>query len=291
MILSKGYAPENGSYDIFVWNGKIYFSLGEVGSLSIDAEPYLRSWHHFVFTYNGQKMGIYVDGSPVGSKLANGFVRVTSHDLEIGRDSERQDYGFNGSIDELQITYDPLNSTWLVENYYSHYALQIREIPLPSSQANIFRLFIDNASTAESILVRDSKISVDENRAVIVEVQIDSSKPENATILIATDRFTKVFEASLNSGSNDVKFEFDYIVDPSWYEAGGHYWLHLTTTRLIVIEDHSVVYNRFVTTLDPKSMNSLLLILMLIVLAAYLFVQFRQHKESLQKQGKNNASL
>lgn len=290
MILSKGYAPENGSYDIFVWDGEIYFSLGGVGSLSVDSEPYIGNWHHFVFAYDGEKMGIYVDGSSIGSKPASGLIRTSSFDLEIGRDSERRDYGFVGSIDELQISNYPLNTTWLIKSYFSHYALRIREISLPTSQASLFSLVNENASSGESILVIDSKISVDENRTIMLEVKIDSPKSKNATILIATDRFTKVFETSLNPGLNDIKFEFDYIVDPSWYEAGGFYWLHLTQTRVIVIEDRSIAYNKFVTTLDLKSMNSILLILLLAILTVYLLAQFRQHREQQEQQRQNNAS-
>jgi len=156
-------------------------------------------------------------------------------------------------------------------------ALRIREIPLPTGNASLFRVVDENVSIGQGIAVEDSRISVNENRTVIVEVQIDSPKSENATILIATDRFTKVYVTSLNQGINDVKFDFNYVVDPSWSEPGGLYWLHLAQTRVIVIEDNSVVYNEFMTTQDTKSMNFLFLILLLVILATYLIAQLKHH--------------
>ena len=159
-------------------------------------------------------------------------------------------------------------------------AARILEVPLPTGQASLFRVVHENVSISQSITVEDSRISVNENRTVIVEMQIDSPKPENTTILIATDRFTKVYVTPLNPGINDVKFGFDYIVDPSWSEPGGLYWVHLAQTRVIVLEDNSVVYNEFMTTQDTKSMNSLLLIILLVILTIYLVAQFR-HTDQL----------
>ena len=275
MILSKGYAAaENGSYDIFVWDGRIYFELGDIGGLSVDAEPYVGAWHNFVFTYDSEKMEIYADGSPVASKPAVGPIRVSAYDLEIGRDSEREAYYFVGLIDELQVSNSPLNSTWLVKNYYSCYALRIGEIPLPEGQTSLFSVVNENVNVAQSIVVKDSKISVNQNRTVALELQIDSPKSKNATILIATDRFTKVCQTSLSSGPNDVKFEFDYTVDPYWYEAGGLYWLHLGQTRVIVIEDGSIAHNNFISTLDLNSINLLLLTLLSAILTAYFVARY-----------------
>ena len=276
MILSKGYAPENGSYDIFVWDGKIYFSLGEVGSLSIDAEPYVGTWHQFIFTYDGEKMEMYVDGSPKASEHASGLVRATSYNLEIGRDSERGGYYFIGSIDELQISNTSISSEWLVNQYYSNYALRICEIPLPKGEASLSRVVSRNNDTTQDIAVMKSSINVDENRTVTVEVQIDSSESKNVTILIATDRFMKVYETPVTPGLNDASFKFDYVIDSSWYEAGGLYWLHLAQARVVVIEDGNLAYNEFVTALDLRSTNSLLLILLLAILALYSLIQFKR---------------
>jgi hypothetical protein len=130
-------------------------------------------------------------------------------------------------------------------------------------------------NAAQSIAVKNTKTDVNENRTITLEVQIDSPELENITILIATDRFTKVYKKSLSSGPNKVTFEFDYIVDSSWYEAGGLYWLHLAQARVVIIEDGSVVYDRFTTTQDLRSVNFLLLILLLAILVVYSVLQIK----------------
>lgn len=279
MILSKGYAPENGSYNVFVYEGKIFFSLGEVGSVSVRAEPYVGAYHHFIFTYDGEKMEIYIDGSPLASNPARGLIRVSSYDLEIGRDSPRGvGYHFVGLIDELQISNRPLNKTELVKSYYTYYAPRILKLSLPKGQAELFSV-VNDKSVDQSIAVKDSGVNVNENRTVTLKMQIESPRSKNITILIATDRFTKVYDISLDTGVNNVKFQFDYIIDPSQDQPGGFYrvhWVYLAQARLIVIEDDTISYNRFVTTQDLKLMNVLLLTLLLGILAVLSYCSYKE---------------
>ena len=278
MILSKGYAPENGSYDIFVYDGKIFFSLGEVGSVSVSAEPYVGAYHHFVFTYDGEKMEIYIDGSPLASNPARGLVRVSSYDLEIGRDSQRMvGYHFVGLIDELQISNSPLSKTELLNSYYTYYALRILKLSLPKGQAELFSV-INNKDVDQSISVKDSGVNVNENRTVTLEMQIESPRSKNVTILVATDRFTKVYVVSLDTGVNNVKFQFDCIIDSSRDEPDEFYrlyWVYLAQVRLIVIEDYTISYNKFVTTMDLQLMNVLLLTLLLGILSIVSYCSYK----------------
>jgi hypothetical protein len=276
MILSKGYAIKNGSYDIFIWDGKICFELGEVGWVSVPVEPYVGAWHHFVFTYDGEKMEIYIDGSSKVSKPASGLIRVSTFDLEVGRDGERKAYYYIGLIDELQVSNKRLDIRELVESYYTTYALKICKLSLPKGQAGLFSL-VSDGNAGQHITVESSKVYVNENRTVTVEVQIESQKIKNVSILIATDRFTKVYITPLDTGLNNVSFQFDYIVDSSWYEPGGFYWLHLAQTRVIVIEDGSIVYNNFITTQNLYLMNILHLMLLSEILVAFLIPQFKYH--------------
>lgn len=276
MMLSKGYAPKNGSYDVFVWDTKIYFELGEVGSLSFPVDPYLGAWHHFIFTYDSKKMEAYVDGVLVASKVASGLARLSPYDLEIGRDSQRKGYYFVGLIDNLQISRISMNATELVRSYYTFYALRIRKLPLPKGQAGVFSVVNDAKSVDQSVTVEGAKISVNENRTITLALQIESPKSKNVTILVATDRFTKVYVTSLSSGLNNVEFQFDYIVDPTWYEAGGFHWLHLAQVRLVVIENDSIGYNKFITTQNLELMNIFLLTLLLGIIAVYLITFYKE---------------
>jgi len=298
MILSKGYAPENGSYNIFVYDGKIFFSLGEVGSVSVSAEPYVGAYHHFVFTYDGEKMEIYIDGSPLASNPARGVVRVSSYDLEIGRDSQRVvGYYFVGLIDELQISNNPSSKTELLNSYYTYYALRILRLSLPKGQAELFSV-INNKDVDQSISVKDSWVNVNENRTITLEMQIESPRSKNVTILVATNRFTKVYVVSLDIGVNNVQFRFDYIIDPSREQTAEFYqlyWLYLAQARLIVIDDYTISYNKFVTTQDLKLMNFLLLTLLLGVLAILSYcsykgkmcVRLKKHRQNVKRTREN----
>jgi hypothetical protein len=275
MILSKGYAPTNGSYDISVWDGKIYFELGNVGWASFPAEQYIGAWHHFIFMYDGEKMEIYVDGSPVASKLASGLIRVSTFDLEIGRDSQRKGYNFIGLIDELQISNKRLEAAKLIEGYFNRYALQIKQLYLPKGQITFYSVVNQkNSQILRDVFVKDSQISIDENLTITLDVQIDSLTSKNVSILIATDRFTNIRTALVNPGQNNIQYHFDYIDYP--FGAGGPYWLHLSQARVIVIDENgSIVYTSLITTKNLKLLNNFLLILLAGILSLYLVISFR----------------
>jgi len=279
MILSKGYAPENGSYNIFVYDGKLFFSLGEVGSVSVSAEPYVGGYHHFVFTYDSEKMEIYIDGSPLASNPAKGLVRVSSYDLEIGRDSQRVvGYHFVGSIDELQISNSALSKTELLNSYYTYYALRILKLSLPKGQAELFSV-INNKDVDQSIAVKGSGVNVSENRTITLDVQIESLRSKNVIILVATAHFTKVYVISLDTGVNNVKFQFGYIIDPSLDQSDGFsrvYWSSLAQARLIIIENQAIAYNKFVITQDLKLMNFLLFALLLGIPAILFYCSYKE---------------
>jgi len=268
MILSKGYAMDNGSLHIFIWKRRIYFGLGEVAEISISAEPYLEAWHHFIFSYDGEKMDVFVDGSLVASRHASGLVRSSCFDLEIGRDSERGGLFFVGSIDELEISDRSLNITDLMRKSYECYAIRICRLLLPEGQADLFVIVNDNINNSYKTVVSSSRINVSENRTLTISVQIESPRSKNITIIIATDRFAKIYVTSLDSGQNDVTFQFEY-------EANGYYWLYLAQARILVIDDGSIIYNNFVSTQNLRLMNGLLLIVLLGILALYLVASHR----------------
>jgi len=282
MIISKGYAPKNGSYDVFVWNTKIYFELGEVGSLSFPVDPYMGAWHHFIFTYDSKKMEAYVDGVLVASKVASGLVRLSPYDLEIGRDSQRKGCYFVGLIDELQISSKPLDIIGFVKGYFNYYALRIEQLSISKGHVNLYSVINQEKNHAlGELFVKYSRISIDKNLTVTLEMQIDSVASKNVSILIATDRFTKIFISSLNQGHNNIEYRFDYLDNPS--EIGGPYWLHLSQARVIVIDDGgSIVCNNFIVRQNPKVINNLLLILLTGIIFLYLGVSYKRKKKVQQ---------
>jgi len=261
MILSKGYAPFYGSFDIFIYDSKISFQLGQVGSISIPVEPYIGTWDYFVFVYDGKSMEVYVNGSLVASKPASGVIRSTEFDLEIGRDSERKLYYYVGLIDELQISNKALSKHLIVKMFHSSYAENVLRVSLPKGNASLFRVLNSNMNKSQEINVSNLKFFIDKNYTIKLEFDIISSKSKNVTILISTDRFTKLYEVKLVPSINHIEFSFEYIRDTSWYEPGGFYWNHLAKTRVLIVEDGFLVFNQFLTLWNLKLVNLMLMFL------------------------------
>jgi hypothetical protein len=278
IIISKGYAPLTGSYTVFLYAGWIYFSLGGVGSHGIRAAPYLGSWHHYIFTYDGEKMEISVDGSPMGSKPVNGTIRESAFDLEIGRDSEHQGDHFIGQIDSLQISNNPLNHSAMIEQFFSYYASRIDTLLLPTGQSGIFRVFREVQGEHSSVNVTEATISVDDSHSVQIGVHAVSTTEENITLLMAAERFTKVYTTPLMAGQNYVELEFDYISDPIWRETGGPYWRHLSQVRLIVLENNTIIHNVLLFIHNPKHMNALLVAAFLGILVSCIVILLIKQK-------------
>jgi len=282
MILSKGYATSNGSYHIFVWDGNLIFSIGKYDNvdryLSVPAEKFLGDWQHFIFTYDGEAIRLFVDGVLVDSKSAQGPIRASDYDLEIGRDSERKSYCFIGAIDELQISNKTLNQLDLVESYFDSFALRICKVSLAKGEVSIFKSVKSTCENVQrNVLIKTAKNTIDNNLTITISLEIESSTLSDVTVLVATDRVTKVYPVHLNVGTNNVKFEYPYIRDPSWSEAGGPDWHYLNEPRIILIDENEVLYNRFLPVWDLKHINALLLVFTLVLVALLCLLNLKRH--------------
>ncbi len=272
IILSKGMATTNGSYTISIWNEKIWFSLGDVGSLDLPVEPYLGEWHHFLFTFNGLQMEAYIDGFLVAAKSASGLIRSTSFDVEIGRVTYSSSWHYVGSLDELKISNQSVNTSALF-SYNANYAHRIQAIPLPYGQASLFQVDNATSSTGQNAFVRNSQIRIHSNYDVSIETQIESPISENITLLIGSDRFTRVFNSLLTSGLNSLEFYFPV-------NTSGLYWPYLGQVRLIVIENHKSIYNTLLTAQNTDVMNILLLTSVFGVLVSFCIISYWKFRKS-----------
>lgn len=258
MILSKGYSPRNGSYDILIWDSQIWFELGGVGFVSFPLGPYVGAWHHFISTYNGQKMEVFVDGDLVASKNAKGMIRTSPYDLEIGRDSERKGAYFIGILDELQISNKPINQTQFVETYFDHYALRIGNVSINKKETSFFKLIrkYDNNSAPKDVYVKDLTITINQNRTGMLSLEIDSINPKDITILVSSDRSMKIYTTHLDAGTNNVRFEYSYISD----------------LRIVLIDGNEIVYNEFVPMGDLEFIRLSLFIVLFFVIVIYVII-------------------
>lgn len=271
-ILSKGNLPQNGSFAIYFHRGEMNFELGTIGGLSFTVEPYIGAWHHFIFAYDGRKVEGFVDGQLVGSKPASGSIAVSAHNLEIGRDSETKRNYFIGLIDEPQISYRPLDRVQLSKAYFTRYAILSKKLSLPKGESNLFTLIAKRKTGDQGqIFARNSRIRIDGNLTAILEMEIDSFEARNVSILVGTDRFTKVYAISLNSTRNTVQYRFSH---------GGLYWPHLAQMRVIVIDqDGSIAYNNFISCQNLELINNSLFALLVGILSVYLTISYRTRRK------------
>lgn len=273
MILSKGYgAGANGSYDVFVFNSNLFFELGNVGSLSVPATPYLGSWHQFAFTYDGKTMDILVDGILKNSKQATGFVRPSGYNLEIGRDSERGSYYFVGTIDELQVSSNPLNLTEVVSSSFDHYAIQVARYSSGAVYADIYKTISRGTPISENgVRVEYPRSTIESNQSIGLDVYVLSTTTRNVTVLVGTDAFTDVHVWHLSPGENDLRYQFDFVIP-----AGGRYWVHLSQARIILLDEGVVRYNQFIVLQSTERISNLVLLWAAGTLVCFILLSFKK---------------
>jgi hypothetical protein len=255
MILSKGYSPRNGSYDILIWDSLIWFELGGVGSISFPLHPYVGAWHHFIFTYNGEKMEALVDGVLVALKNVNASIRTSSYDLEIGRDSERKGAYFIGRLDELQISDKPIDQTQLAEAYFGHYAIRIGNVSIHKKKTSYFSLIREYADDGapRNLSVKDLTVVFHPNMTGMLSLEIDTLNSREIAILVSSDRSMKIYTTYLDSGTNNVRLQYPHVSD----------------LRIILIDGNRIVHNEFVPMGDLEFLRLALVIVLFSVIVVY----------------------
>src|SRR3989344_8640118 len=107
---TQGYTIAQGDTD-----GKVTVRVGgtllaNVGTISNN------QWHLIMVRYNGTDVGVFIDGSSVGSTPKTGDIVYGTDNLFIGKIPTASNY-FNGSIDEVMIWNIALNSTEILAIY------------------------------------------------------------------------------------------------------------------------------------------------------------------------------
>ncbi len=97
-----------GSYTLLYGYGNdTYFRTFTTIANSLTATSTLPAytWHQIASTYNGSSMQMYHNGNPRGQLSTSGSIRVSTHSLKIGGDSDSFEFynPFNGTLDEVMI--------------------------------------------------------------------------------------------------------------------------------------------------------------------------------------------
>jgi len=111
VLIRKGANSFNtGHLGLTIWPNTMQVGLTALNSscetldLLLDAQdPLIQDqWNHIAATYDGQRMTLYINGTPSGSAPASSARCQNSEPVRIGRDVAGE-YPFNGQIDELTI--------------------------------------------------------------------------------------------------------------------------------------------------------------------------------------------
>jgi len=272
-IVSKGFptscnASMHGGYYVGTSDQWLYWELGDAWSLSTPISEYVGNWHHFIFTYDGKAMRIFVDGSLVAEKVQKGLISVTDCPLEIGRDSMRKIH-YEGLIDELTISPHALNTTDLVSKYFNAYALRIYQENLPKGELSIYRIVNSvNIDDGESDhMVNRIDIQYTHRQDIIINLDIFSERSTYITTFIGADdgRFLKIYNTTLQTGSNDISYQFNYR-SPQKYQ------LSLTHPRIFIMDDRGlVVYEGVVNKFNAEFIQLGFIAIAMAVICLYLF--------------------
>jgi hypothetical protein len=163
------------------------------------------------------------------------------------------------------------NSAVIVANG-TDYATKDYQISSIFGNTTIFGLKSEKKFNQDSdIDVKSVDITDGANNSLVYTIKASSSKPENVSVLIGTDAFTKVYPVLLNSGKSDIKLTFEYQSP-----GGGKYWNHLGEARVIILDSSGkVIYNEYISKLDFRFVNFLFVVVM-VALLCVLFVSLKR---------------
>jgi hypothetical protein len=108
------YPPHRGitkpdSYGIYANTSMV---VGSINNIMVSS-PISPGWHHFVVTYDGTAIRLFIDGSLIKTtSYPNHRINLTTSNLIFGRN-------YNGYIDEIVI-YDQALTQTQIQNHYTH---------------------------------------------------------------------------------------------------------------------------------------------------------------------------
>jgi len=119
-IIQKGVNDDQ--YRFLDEDDNIKFHLAGVTNGSLTASsalPATGGWHHWVGTYDGSTIAIYLDGSSIASQSASGSIGTTVNHLYVATKNWDSGGGdrFDGRFDELRILNTGYTSAWITTEY------------------------------------------------------------------------------------------------------------------------------------------------------------------------------
>ena len=266
-IISKGYAGYNGTFNIFIYNNRLSWVIGEVGSIYIeDIDDYLYDWHYYIFNYDGFNLQVIIDG--VIKKTIriknNAEIRNSDFDIEIGRDSERKSYYFNGTIDELIISNKSLKIQDYLPQFLTSYAIKIDNVVYGENLCNIFELR-NSLNKSKNLINVLNQIYYRENDNIFLNFEINTLNDSNIILLIGTSRFSKVIDYEIKKGNNNISFCINYSNDT-------FFWRYSYKVKMLILENRTIIFQDFMTIQINNLVEISLLVILLTLIIFWILI-------------------
>lgn len=116
-LFSKG-GSDTADRQYWMWANynTLYSAIDGEQYAELGSAPSANEWHHFVLTYDGEDVSLYIDGVyDSGYERTTGPIVQTSYPLYIGY-INAYDH-FDGSIDEVRISATPRPVAWITTEY------------------------------------------------------------------------------------------------------------------------------------------------------------------------------
>jgi hypothetical protein len=275
---------DKGNLEALIWRHGQPQSSGVIPS-TIAWVP--NEWVYWVFTFDGAYMRIYKDGDKVIERPLTGKIDISSADLGIGATGDGH-YPFVGSIGEIYIYNRALSAEEIKTRYlqgigYDNIAF-LGSTSLPKGKVMLYK-------ATSSIVWKEGQSSLKINEVAVIparnnevvqlHIRLWSDRNQKVTIIVNTYQFSKILEAYLIPGLNDLKFNFSYsLPDGKTYGSQIQGWSEVT----ILDADGNIAFHdvlaAFIMRPNTIPMYTWILFLALII-ALFMFLDKQNPMQSV----------
>jgi hypothetical protein len=206
---------DRGDLEALIWQHGKCQSSGVIPS-TIAWVP--NEWVYWVFTFDGAYMRIYKNGDKVIERPLTGKIDISDADLGIGATGDGH-YHFVGSIDEIRIYNRALSAEEIKTRYlqgvgYGNIVF-LGSTSLPKGKVMLYKATSSVVWKEGQSSLRINEVAVIpayNNKDVQLHIKLWSDRNQKITIIVNTYQFSKILEAHLIPGLNDLKFNFSYLL-------------------------------------------------------------------------------
>ncbi len=240
-------------FSVFINDGKLYFRIHGTNCIFVPIKEYVGKWHHFIFSYNENRLEIFIDGALIAVKGIEKGVEYCFHPhLWLGSKSN----SFIGKIDELEVSNKKLNLTRLLEAYhFNQYALKVYELLTPYGKTSFFKILTTgkNNNPEEKVYFKilTKFISGKDLSPVILAIAYTTTS-KNLSFCITSDFASKIYSFSLEK---DMLSIVNFTLPPpvllarSWNDQK-YLWRFFTSSKVALFDNNNILFKENISMLN-----------------------------------------